>query len=397
MANPKTITATEMRYINRSAILEILRLESPVSRTYLSERLNISLPTVMRIVDDLISDDLVRPLDETEWSGGRRRSLLEFAADSQTVIGVDLGGTKMYGALADLGGNILEEIHLPQHETSGEKSYIQLVQLIENLLEEAIGSGLDVRGIGVGAPGVTLHEEGIVTWAPSLDWRNYPLKKKLMDHFSLPVIVDNDVNLAVLGELWFGVGQNCQNMVLISVGTGIGAGIVIDGALYRGSHQASGEIGYLLPGINFLGKKYAGFGALEGIASGTGIAARARILMEQSGYKFEKEELTARAVFEAMSEGAEWARIVVDETIDYLAIVIGAISALFDPELIVLGGGVSRSADVLINPILERLDGAIPILPKLVASTLDRRAAVMGAVTNVLHNTGEYYIVRKLS
>lgn len=397
MTIQKTITATEMRYINRSAILEILRIESPVSRTYLSERLNISLPTVMRIVDDLISNDLVRPLDQTEWSGGRRRSLLEFAGDTQTVIGVDLGGTNMYGALADLGGNVLEEIHLPQHDTSGEKSYTRLVQLIETLLENAVRSGLQMRGIGIGAPGITLHEEGIVTWAPSLNWRNYPLKTKLMDHFKMPVIVDNDVNLAVLGELWFGVGQNCQNMVLISVGTGIGAGIVIDGALYRGSHQASGEIGYLLPGIPFLGKRYEGYGALESIASGTGIATRARILIEQYGEEFDEDQITARSVFEAMGEGAEWAKVVIDETIDYLAIAIGAISALFDPELIVLGGGVSRSADVLINPILARLDGAIPIKPKLVASKLDRRAAVMGAVTNVIHNTGKYYTVRKFS
>ena len=397
MSDPTTITATEMRYINRSAILEILRLESPLSRTYLAKRLHISLPTVMRIVDELINDNLVRPLNETEWSGGRRRSLLEFAADSYAVIGVDLGGTKLYGALADLGGNVLEETLLPQHGTRGENSYTELIELIKSLLEKAIGLGLSVRGIGVGAPGITLHEEGIVTWAPSLGWRNFPLKTKLNEHFNLPVIVDNDVNLAALGELWFGVGQNCKDMVLISVGTGIGAGIVIDGALYRGSHQASGEIGYLLPGLEFLGKRYEGFGALESIASGTGITARARQLIGQLGEDINGENLSARAVFESMRTGAEWAKLVVSETIDYLAIAIATISVLFDPELIVLGGGVSKSADLLIDPILNRLDGAIPIKPKIVASMLERRAAVMGAVTNVLHNTDEYYIVRKLA
>lgn len=386
-----------MRYINRSAILEILRLNSPLSRTYLAKRLNISLPTVMRIVDELIADDLVRPLNVTEWSGGRRRSLLEFAADSYTVIGVDLGGTKLYGALADLGGNVLEEVLLPQHGTQGENSYIELVELIEALLEKATGLGLPVRGVGVGAPGITLHKEGIVTWAPSLGWRNFPLKTNLSEHFNLPVIVDNDVNLAALGELWFGVGQNCKDMVLISVGTGIGAGIIIDGALYRGSHQASGEIGYLLPGLDFLGKRYEGFGALESIASGTGITTRARQMIRQLGKDIDGEDLSARAVFEAMRTGAEWAKTVVNETIDYLAIAIATISVLFDPELIVLGGGVSRSADLLIDPILNRLDGAIPIKPRIVASMLDRRAAAMGAVTNVLHNTDEYYIVRKLA
>lgn len=397
MSSPTTITATEMRYINRSAILEILRLESPLSRTYLAKRLNLSLPTVIRIVDELIAEKLVRPLSETEWSGGRRRHLLEFAADSHTVIGVDLGGTKMYGALADLGGNLLEEVHLPQHDSRGEGSFIILEELIQSLLTKAQEHGKEVRGIGVGAPGITLHEEGIVTWAPSLGWRDYPLKERLTERFHLPVTVDNDVNLAALGELWFGVGQNYKNLVLISIGTGIGAGIVIDGALYRGSNQASGEIGYLLPGLEFLGKRYEGFGALESIASGTGITDRARQLITQLEEQIDLEDLSARAVFQALSSGASWAQTVIDETVDYLAIAIATITVLFDPELIVLGGGVSRSADVLIDPILARLDGAIPIKPRIVASTLERRAAVMGAVANVLHNTDEYYIARKLS
>lgn len=397
MTVPRTITAMEMRYINRSAILEILRKESPVSRTYLAKHLNVSMPTVMRIVDELIEDELIRPLDKTEWSGGRRRALLELDAESHLVIGVDLGGTKMYGAIANLGGSILAEENLPQHGTSGNDSYCRLVDLIENMLTKVDLQGRHIRGIGIGAPGVTLHEEGIVTWAPSLNWRDFPLKSKLSEHFSLPVIVDNDVNLAVLGELWFGVGQSYQNIVLISVGTGIGAGIVIDGAIYRGSHQASGEIGYIIPGRNFLGKKYEGFGALESLASGSGIAKRAKQSLQGQVVDFDINNLTAEHVFQAMHRGEEWARLIIDETIDYLAIAIANVSVLFDPELIVLGGGVSRSADLLIDPVLKRIEGAVPVTPKLVASTLGRQAAVMGAITNVLHNTAEFYVVRKLS
>ncbi|MBE3037451.1 MAG: ROK family transcriptional regulator, partial [Chloroflexi bacterium] len=112
MAYPLTITASAMRDINRSAILEIIRRESPISRSAIAERLGVSLPTVMRIVDKLISEGFVRPQGSTEWSGGRRRSLLEFNAGGYVVLGVDMGGTKMYGAISDLGGNILDEVNI---------------------------------------------------------------------------------------------------------------------------------------------------------------------------------------------------------------------------------------------------------------------------------------------
>ncbi len=397
MVSLRTITATEMKYINRSAILETLRRESPVSRTYLAERLSISLPTVMRIVDELIEEGLVRLHSKTEWSGGRRRSLVEFNAEPHVVIGVDLGGTKFYGAIANLGGTILDEINVVHHGTSGEESFECVVELIDTLLHSSCMDGKHIRGIGVGAPGVTLHQQGIVTWAPSLNWRNFPLKEKLSKRFSLPVIVDNDVNLAALGELWFGAGQGSQSMVLISVGTGIGAGIVIDGALYRGAHEASGEVGYILPDRSFLGKEYPEFGALEIIASGTGIAERARKVAKDNGYQFIEGELTAEEVFNAARRGEKWARTVVDETVDYLAIAVANVCSLFDPELVILGGGVARSADLLIEPILSRIRGAVPIEPKLVASSLGRKAAVMGSITNVLHNTDEFLIVHKLT
>ena len=123
MTYPLTITASAMRDINRSAILEIIRRESPISRTAIAERLDVSLPTVMRIVDDLIDEGFVRLQGGTEWSGGRRRPLLEFNADGHVVLGVDMGGTKIYGALSDLGGNILDEVNIGRHGTSGEESF----------------------------------------------------------------------------------------------------------------------------------------------------------------------------------------------------------------------------------------------------------------------------------
>jgi glucokinase len=397
MSYPLTITASAMREINRSAILEFIRRESPISRSTIARRLDVSLPTVMRIVDQLVEEGLVQPHGDSEWSGGRRRPLLEFNGDGFVVLGVDLGGTKMYGAISNLCGKIIDELDIGRHGTTGEESYNRLVTLIDTLLASPKLQERKVRGIGIGAPGITWHKEGIVKWAFTLNWQDFPLKARLSERYGLPIIVDNDVNLAALGELWFGAGQNIQNMILIAIGTGIGAGIIINRALYRGAREASGEIGHMIPGAEFLGKNYRDFGALESVASGSGIAERARSVLGSNHQRIPGDKILAEDVFEAARKNQDWAWKIINEVVDYLAIAIANLSVSFDPELIVLGGGVARSADLLVEPILRRIETAIPTPPRLVVSQLGLRAAAMGAVTNVLHNTDNYYMVYKIS
>jgi glucokinase len=386
-----------MREINRSAILEIIRRESPISRTAISAKLDISVATVMRIVDELMEAGLVRPQGSSEWSGGRRRSLLEFNSDGYVVLGIDMGGPSMYGAIADLGGTILQEANLGMQGASGEKGYGQLVSMIETLLASPKLQDRHVRGIGIGIPGVTLHIEGLVKWAYAYKWKDLPLKARLSERFNLPITVDNDVNLAALGEMWFGVGQNIQDLVLITVDIGIGAGIIIDGALYRGATEASGEIGNMIPNADFLGRDFQSFGALEAVASGTAIVERARQVLKGKKSKTELDRLVADDVFDAYRRKEPWASTIIKEMIDYLAVAIANIAISFDPEMIILGSGFSNSADLLVDPILDRIKNCIPNPPKLVVSKLGRRATVMGAITNVLHNTSNFYVVHKLS
>jgi glucokinase-like ROK family protein len=386
-----------MRSINRSATLGFIRRNGPASRSEIARRLDMSLPTVMRIVDDLIEEGFVRPGGYSESTGGRPGALLEFNGDAYAVVGVDLGGTKMFGVTADLSGKIQHEINWSHGVDDGPEEHLAcLIELIEGLLEAPRPPGQEVRGIGVGAPGVTLVPEGVVAWAPSLGWHDLPLKDILNDRFRLPVFVENDVSLAALGEWGFGAAQGVQDLVCIAVGTGIGAGIILGGALYRGYNQAAGEIGYLPPGLEFLGRRYDQFGALESLASGLGIAGRGRRALEEEGRPVPPEGLSAQDVFEAARGGEPWAQQVVSETVDYLSIAIASVSALLAPEVIVLGGGVSRSADLLIEPIRERVEGVVPFVPRLVASPLGRRAAVMGAIMLVLNATTERFVVRQL-
>jgi predicted NBD/HSP70 family sugar kinase len=390
MIKQSTITATEMRGINRSAILETIRRESPIARTTIARKLNISLPTVMRIVDQLVDEGFVRPHGETEWSGGRRRPLLEFNSHGNVVLGVDMGGTKLYGALSEISGRIIAESEVERNGAAGEQCYKLLIQLIDDLLTCPELRGRRVRGIGVGAPGITQHRAGVVKWAYALNWKDFPLKERLHKKYRLPITVDNDVNLAALGELWFGAGQNAQNMVLITIGAGIGAGIIIDGTLYRGASEASGEIGHMIPGREFLGKSYVDFGVLESVASATGIVKR----MPRGPAS---ASASTEAIFEAASKGQAWARAILDDVVDYLAIAIGNLSVILNPELIVLGGALTPYASGLTEAITQRMRGTIPSIPRLQASDLGQRATVMGAIVTVLHNTSNFYVVHKLS
>jgi glucokinase-like ROK family protein len=393
---PRTIDATQMRQVNRSAILELIRQHSPLARSEISRWLELSLPTVIRIVDELIADDLVRSTGETAGEAGRPRELLEFNKSGGAVIGIDLGGTKLYGALANIGGEILGEVTKHQHASSGEESYKLVEGMVQTLLELAGEKEQRLLGIAVGAPGVTHIRSGQVEWAPSLDWRDFPLKQRLSDRFQLPVAIDNDVNLAVLGEQWFGVGRGVNNLLLLAIGTGMGAGLIIDGVIYRGHNEAAGEVGYFLPEIGALGKHYEQFGAMENIVSGTGIAERAKRILNGTYPEAELQALTASDVFEAARNGEDWASHIVDETADYLSMVVADIATLLDPELVILSGGVSNSMDMLIPPIMRRLKGVIQHVPRLEVSALGAKATVMGAISLILHLTKDYHVVRRL-
>ena len=394
---PRTINATQMRQVNRSAILELIRQFSPIARSEISRLLELSLPTVIRIVDELIEGGLVRSTGETAGETGRPRELLEYNKNGGAVIGIDLGGTKLYGALANIGGAILGEVRKSQHRASGEDSFTLVTEMIQALIRQADETGQKLFGVAVGAPGITHVKDGVVEWAPSLNWRNFPLKQRLSERFHLPVVVDNDVNLAVLGEQWFGTGQGIQNLVLLAIGTGMGAGLVIDGVIYRGHHEAAGEVGYLLPDVSALGRRYDQFGAMENIVSGNGIAERAMRLLNASRPAAEVEAITASDVFDLARQDEPWATQIVQETADYLSLVIADISTLLDPELIIISGGVSASLTQLIPLILERLDGVIQYIPRVEVSTLGAKATVMGAISLILHLTNNYYLVKRLS
>jgi predicted NBD/HSP70 family sugar kinase len=182
-------------------------------------------------------------------------------------------------------------------------------------------------------------------------------------------------------------------MILFTVTTGIGAGIIIDRELYRGSTNSSGEIGNMIPGREFLGQNFGDFGALESNASFTGIIRLARNLLQLPP----DQPLEGDDIFIAFRQGEPWAKKLIDEMVQYLAVAIANLTVSFDPDLIILCGDVTRFSNMLIEPILNYIVQSIPTKPKLVISDLGRKAVVMGAIANVLHNTSNFIVVRKLT
>ena len=328
--------------------------------------------------------------------GGRKRPLLKINSEVFAIIGVDLGGTSIYGAATDLSGNVLVEEKTDNHLASADASYARLAKIISNLIKNKSIEGRKILGIAVGTQGLTSHQDGIVLRDQIQGWSNFPLRQKLNSDFNVPVVIDNDVYLAALGECWFGVGQNFRNLVFITVGNGIGAGIIIDGSLYRSTNFLAGEIGYYLPGREYLGKQRGKFGILESLASLPAISEKAEKVIRSKGLADNHKEWAPEAIFEAMLRKEKWAERIIDELIDYLSLAVANTFAVLDPDVIVIRSGLDIYTNFLTENITRRIEGVVPIKPKLVASELGYKATALGAIVEVLYETNNFYTIRKL-
>jgi len=392
--------ATLLRKVNESAILEQIHREGPVTRSHLARSLRLSLPTITRIANELLSEGLIIESSTAGSSGGRRPGLLEYNFRSNLIIGVYVGH-RMVAALADLDGTIIERRSEPSR--SGEAGLQQLIDLIRDLQRQAGVMGLSVRGVGVGAPSIVSFPEGVVAWAPGLGWRNLPVKRRLEETLGLEVFVENEVNLLALGESWRGAGRGIHRLVCVSVGTGIGAGLILDGQLYRGGRGAAGEIGYIVPNERYLGRQVNRFGTLESLADRNALITRGCERMQAGESSVlnvacasDPSRLTAEMVLDAARSGDPLASSVLSEVIDYLSIAIANLVCIVDPERIILSGDLASYAEMFTQPIRERIAGLVPAMPEIVASELGMDAAVLGAIAIAMRETSGALAVQPL-
>ena len=367
--------------VNEFLVLDAIRSAGQATRPQLATSLGLSAASVSRIVKRLLAQGLVSDEPGPSDGVGRNRDLLRFNRRAGAVIAIDLGGTKCHGALADLAGEVVREDVRPTF-ASGSPAQ-SLLASVAALREAAAQEDLPVRAVSVGIPAVINPDTGRVDAGPNVDWHGFDLVGLLNQELSEPFVVENDVNLAALGEAWRGAGVGTGSFVTLSLGTGIGAAIVLDGNLVRGRHNAAGEIGYLVTGRSQLrGRPAAG---LEGLISGAALTERARVLIKARPERtaLDPSAVTPALLFEAAAADPV-ARVVIGELIDQVAITVTAITAFVDPERVILDGSIGRALAPYLGKIDALVSRAAYRAPELATSALGPNATVIGAIASAL-------------
>ena len=305
-------------------------------------------------------------------------------------IGVDVGGTNVKIALVDKEGSIVYSNTTPTRTEMGyEYTISNIKQAIVDLMKETKTDKNSIEGIGFGFPGQIDCDAGVVRVSPNIPgWINVPIAKIIEKEFGIPTKVDNDVRCAALGELAFGAGKGCKNLICITVGTGIGSGLIINGKLVRGADNAAGEIGHIK--LQMHDGPICGCGdsgCLEAFASGPSIVAMAQeYILGGKSTKYRElanPEITPYVVAEAAKQGDKVALKIFERMGKYIGIGLASVVNLLNPEKIVIGGGVADAGDILFKPLIDTLKKrAMPIQAKSVSvvhAQLGNAAGVIGA------------------
>ena len=378
-SNPgERIGPTSMRQINGALLLNLIRDRGSISRAELARVSGLTKPTVSSQVAELVRRGVVREDGEgaPDSRGGKPSRLLRFDAKCALILGVEIGASEVRAALADLDGVILERGSVAIHPERGATVVLAaLEKLAKELIAGAAGRKRKLLAMGVAAPGRVDSQTGVILEAGNVfHWRNVAVKKTLERSFPAQIAVENDVNLAVLGEMHEGAARGARNFVLIRLTTGIGAGIVLGGQLYQGSHWAAGEIGHMPIDHRATPDGPNDRGDLE-LASGMD-RLRERLKSTLSDNAAGNRGLV-QALAEAVRRNDPVATAVVEDLALHLGAAITNLTVAIDPELIVLDG---EPFDLVIDRIQESVKRVVPWPVRIERSALGDEAVLLGAI-----------------
>src|SRR5688572_16008402 len=319
--------------------------------------------------------------------------------DKKWVIGVDLGGTNIVVGVLPIDGGTGEVLALQNEPTEAHRGAKYVVDKIVLLIEEARaqivsqfgGSRADFAGVGIGSPGPLNRDTGTVINTPNLGWRNFPLRDLIANSVGLPATLDNDANCATYGEWWLGAGRNVHTLVGLTLGTGIGGGIVLNGEIFHGASDAAGEIGHMTIEANGRKCKCGNYGCLEAYASGPSIALRAVEGIEAGAESLlpalvngRLDDTTAATVYEGVVLGDPYANDVMPETANFLGAGVANMINVLNPEMVVIAGGVTLAGDHLFMPlraeVRRRAFKSAQEACQIVSAQLPGTAGVVGAI-----------------
>ncbi|WP_106613760.1 ROK family transcriptional regulator [Saccharothrix carnea] len=376
-----------MRVLNQRAVLDRLRVGGPATRPQVAKDTGLSKPTVGQALLDLEQHGLVRSIGRTSAGPGRSAVVYEPNPAAGHVLGVDIGRQRIRVAVADLAGTVIARVDERNRCRSATALVRTVGELAERTVSEAGLSPADLVVKVVGTPGVPDPRDRTLHHAPNLPgWERPGLLDDLEAELGAGLVVENDANLAAVGEQAHGVARDADVFVCVTVGTGIGMGIVVDGRLFRGAHGAAGEVGYL-PFTGQSEEDGRQRGQVEAAAAAESVVA----LAKQRGLSAR----SAREVFAAARAGDERALLAVRDEAERLAFVVASVVAVVDPELVVLGGGIGSNTDLLQEPLEAALRRMTPLVPRIVAGGLGDGAVLGGAIEIGLRSARELVFDRR--
>jgi len=359
-----------LKHLNEQTVLDLLGADAPISRAEISRRVGISKPTVSLALQSLLDAGLVREVEHDPGGPSYGAIFFEPVPDAALVLGLDLGARFLRGAICDLRGEIRARQDVEIADPDAASAVVAIEALRISLISATGLSGELLDGVVVGVPGVFDSANGLVrlTSFPGLDGMAFGAAVESV--LGRPVEVENDINLAALGEQWVGVAQGVDDFAFLSVGTGLGAGLVLRGELHRGHHGAAGELDFFAAGIDQDIDPCAG--ALSQLA--------ARLAKQSDGNSLLAAPFDPRAIFGAARSGDSLARQIVEEEARRIALHIAPLAAVADMALVVLGGGIGTNGDLLLAPVRRLLAEWLSYPPQVEVSTLGGAAVLSGAL-----------------
>lgn len=349
-----------IKEINRNLVLNLIKSRGPISRTDIARLSSLSLATVSGITADFVASGLVHELGEGESTGGRRPMLLRLNYQAGFVVGVKLMEQTITSALTDLDASVLHHRATPLTTATGADpaNVLQAItQAVENTIAEAGVDRARVLGIGIGMAGVVDGEAGICRYSPFFGWRDVPIAEPVAAHFGLPVYLENDVNTLTIAEQWFGYGHGVDHFVVVTVGRGVGAGIVVNGQFYRGALGGAGELGHITLQENGPPCDCGKRGCLEALTSDPAMVRQARvaITLRERTVLAEAEPLTLEAIVAAAEAGDELARRLLGDAGHWLGIGIAHLVNVLNPQMVIVGGEGVRAGEWRFGPMREAI------------------------------------------
>lgn len=315
--------------------------------------------------------------------------------DKKYVIGIDLGGTKINSVLSDFNGNIISQCTVYTEASMGEEHVLDRIMMtIDKVLKDENRTIDEIRSIGIGSPGPLDSKRGIIITTPNIPFNNFNIVQPIKCKYNVPTYLDNDANVAALGEFLFGAGKGTKNMIYVTVSTGIGGGAIIDGSLYRGNTFNALEIGHTTIEPNGPKCNCGNYGCAEAVASGTAIARQGKEAVKrgENTSLSKYDNITAYEVFNEAKNNDKVSIDIINKSLNYLGICISNIITSFDPEMIVIGGGVTKAGEIVFNKINEvvnkRCFKSMAEACKIVSPALGTDAGVMGAIALALIEEG---------